>query len=321
MHTVPITLKLLRRRHAIRIIHAHFIFPQGLFGLVLASLCRVPLIVSAVGDDVNIMLRRNALLRTMCRYVLARTHVTIAVSIPLQRVLKQFGVTNVVYLPNSVDTTTISPSNSSKRGSILFVGHMTHNKRPLMLLHAFQRAAAEVSDTTLTMCGDGPLRQAVQDAIRESQLEGKVKLVSWTTPEHVIRLLSQADIFILPSHSEGLSNALLEAMAAGKVIIASSNESNREILRDGVDALLFHVDDQEDLVNRMLLGLTDEQLRLRLSRSARELCVRQFSTREVGPELERIYLATARKHAGEAASTHNDSMRMANLRPEQIHQI
>jgi glycosyltransferase involved in cell wall biosynthesis len=297
MHVFFIALRLIRRRHAIHLLHAHFIFPQGLFGLILARLCRVPFVLSAVGDDVNVMLRRNAVLRTICRFLMAQADVTIAVSLPLQRALKQFGIANTVHLPNSVDTTTIFPGGElPKSASILFVGSMTTNKRPLMLLRAFERVVTEVPEATLTMCGDGPLMQAVQDRIRQNQLDGKVRLVPRATPESVIRLLSQADVFVLPSQSEGLSNALLEAMAAGRVIVASSNESHSEILRDGVDALLFRLDDEKDLAGQIVLSLTDDQVRSRLSRSARELCLRQFSAAENGPELEKIYLATVEKY-------------------------
>jgi glycosyltransferase involved in cell wall biosynthesis len=294
MYTFPVALRLLRRRHTVHLLHAHFIFPQGLFGLLLARICGLPFVISTVGDDVNVMLRRNAILRTVSRFVLARADVIIAVSIPLQNVLKEFGIANTIYLPNSVDTTAIGPNGElPKTGSILFVGSMTANKRPLVLLRAFERVVAKFPNATLTMVGDGPLRQAVQDRIRRYQLDRKIRLIPVATPKFVIELLLQAEVFVLPSESEGLSNALLEAMATGRVIVASSNESHREILRDGIDALLFRVDDEKELADQILSVLTDEKLRLRLSRSARELCLRQFSAGKIGPELERIYSASA----------------------------
>jgi len=292
-YSLVLYLRLRGRSNVIRLVHAHFIFPQGLFGLVLARLFRVPLIISAEGSDVNTIMRRNAPLRAICRFVLNRADRIIAVSIPLQRTLRRFGMVRTLYLPNSVDTATISPdSDCRKSDCILFVGSMTCNKRPLVLLRAFERVLARIDTATLVMCGDGPLLEAVRLEIQRKQLGAKVKLYPRAKPELVIQLLSQAGVFVLPSESEGLSLALLEAMAAGKVIVASSNESHNAVFRDGRGALLFRVDDDKDLADKIVTGLIDDQLRSRLSRSARELCLRKFSTKEIAPRLEMVYLRT-----------------------------
>jgi glycosyltransferase involved in cell wall biosynthesis len=290
LHAPFLAMRLRGRRFGIRLVHAHFIFPQGLFGLILARLWRVPLVISAVGSDVNVIIRKNVALRTICRFVLLRADVTIAVSKPLQRALQHLGIANSVHLPNSVDTKSICRDGGNPvADTILFVGSMTENKRPLLLLRAFQRVVEIVPKATLMMVGDGPLRETVQSEIRRKRLDGRVKLLPSVAHGFVIELLSQAAVFVLPSHSEGLSNALLEAMAAGKVIVASSNESHKEIFRDQDNALLFQVDNETELVQHMVSALTNAQLRSRLSRSARELCVREFSSAVVAGKLERIY--------------------------------
>jgi len=294
LYSFVLYLRIRHRCNAIRLVHARFIFPQGLFGLVLARLFKVPLVVSAEGSDVNAIMRRNAVLRAICGFVLDRADRTIAVSIPLQRTLQQFGIAESVYLPNSIDTTSIRPNNDScKSDCILFVGSMTRNKRPLVLLHAFERVLARIASASLVMCGNGPLLEAVKQEIQQKHLDAKVKLYPRAKPELVIQLLSQAGVFVLPSESEGLSQALLEAMAAGKVIVASSNESHKDLFRDGRSALLFRLDDEKDLAEKIVTGLTDDQLRSKLSRSVRQLCLRQFSTEKIAPRLEMIYLTAA----------------------------
>lgn len=293
LHAFVVTLRLSQRGSRINLVHAHYIFPQGLFGLILARFCRVPFVVSAVGSDVNVMIRENTVFRAICLFVAHRADVTIAVSGPLRRALEWFGVGKSVYLPNSVDTASILPKDESlDSGSILFVGAMTHYKRPLVLLSAFERVVATVPGATLTMCGDGPLRKAVEEEIQRKRLDGKVTLLGQASSDLVIECLSKSAIFVLPSQFEGLSFALLEAMAAGKVIVATCNESHSAIFRNGQDALLFDLDNEKQLAEQMVLALTDSQLRSRLSRSARELCLRNFSNMKIGPKLERIYLDT-----------------------------
>jgi glycosyltransferase involved in cell wall biosynthesis len=110
------------------------------------------------------------------------------------------------------------------------------------------------------------------------------------SPQSVTALYSQANVFVLPSVSEGLSLALLEAMAAGKAIIASRNESHQAILKHGENSLLFEVDNCEELTMQIVLALTNGRLRYKISESARQLCEKQFSNELVAKELENLYL-------------------------------
>jgi glycosyltransferase involved in cell wall biosynthesis len=286
--------KVRRQTSNVRLVHAHFIIPQGLFGLLLARLLHVPLIVTAAGQDVNVLMRNSVLLRAICRFVSMRADLTIAVSRPLYRLLRQFGVSNSMYLPNSVDTSLIHPSNSgfTTNRTMLFVGHMTARKRPLLLVRAFARVVAEVPMARLIMVGVGPLKDAVREEVQRRGLIARVKLFPRVTDEFLYQLLGQASVFVLPSVSEGLSLALLEAMAAGKVIVVSANESHREIFRNGCNALMFQPDNEKELVEQLTSALTNDQLGSRLSKSARQLCLREFSNAAIGEKLEMIYLNT-----------------------------
>jgi glycosyltransferase involved in cell wall biosynthesis len=274
----------------VRLVHAHYVLPQGLLGLLLARLFRVPLFVTAVGSDVNIDMKRSIILRALSVFVLRHAYQTIAVSKPLQLALNRAGIVDAIYVPNSVDTNSISTTERSISGnSILFVGSMIEPKRPMLLLRAFERVVREVPSATLLMCGEGPLRPSLEEEIKRKGLQDKISLFSNLSPQSVISLYSQADLFVLPSVSEGLSLSLLEAMAAGKAIVASRNESHEEMLKNGENSLLFEVDNCEDLTKQILLALTDRKLRHRISESARQLCEKQFSNEVAAKKLEDLY--------------------------------
>jgi glycosyltransferase involved in cell wall biosynthesis len=172
---------------------------------------------------------------------------------------------------------------------------MTERKRPLCLLHAFERVVDEVPEATLIMVGSGPLSRIIEQEICQKNLGDKVRLYPSVPYALLQELLSRAAVFVLPSTYEGLSLALLEAMSSGKVIVASANASNRDVLRHGTNALLFQLDDEKELAEQIALGLTDQQLRLRLSRSARALCVREFSNSVVARKLEEMYMEIPQK--------------------------
>jgi glycosyltransferase involved in cell wall biosynthesis len=273
---------------AIQVVHAHYIFPQGLFGLFLSRLLGVPLIVTVTGHDVNRMMSGGIALRAACLWVLRRAYTTIAVSRPIQSRLSTFGLRNSVYIPNSVDTSVVPIEHCHNQYTLMFVGKLTNNKRPLVLVEAFGEVVRRVPEALLLMIGDGPLRESVRKEIIEMGLEERVMLFQNVSPQRVDHLRSQAAIFVLPSASEGLSLALLEAMARGQIIIASRNESHASFLTSE-NGLLFEVDSVQDLARQILLAISDDDLRLRLSSSARHTCETEFSNAVVSPKLESVY--------------------------------
>jgi glycosyltransferase involved in cell wall biosynthesis len=213
------------------------------------------------------------------------------VSDPIRKTLLSYGISNTVYIPNSVDA---SPINSSRENAnpnqILFVGSMTARKRPLILLRAFERVSQRMPSARLVMCGDGPLKETVQTEVQRLHLSEKVTLLLHVSQEEMAQLRSRSAIFVLPSVSEGLSLALLEAMAAGQLVIASRNESHMSVIRSGLDGLLFGLDDIEDLSRQLILAMKDTSLRVRISNAAKSLCESEFSNSVVAERLEKIYL-------------------------------
>ena len=282
--------KIQRRNTHVRLVHAHYLFPQGLFGILLASLFRVPLILTATGTDVNSTMRQSLLGRVLIRLIIDRAFVTIAVSKPIEQYLRQEGITNCTYIPNSIDTSSIRPVEDNARGdTILFAGRLIDSKRPLDLVRAFEIVVNRVPTAMLLLCGDGPMKAIVQEEIEKKNLQGKVKMYGFIGPSALNEVRSRASIFVLPSISEGLSLALLEAMAAGQAVIASRNESNASVLVNGESGLLYEPDNPTDLAAKILAAIEDKQLRTRLSQSARRVCQAEFSNEVAASLLESLY--------------------------------
>lgn len=287
LYSLVLSFKLFRAK--ISLVHAHVIFPQGLFGLILARLLRVPLLVTASGTDVNVMMERNALIRAICLSTLRHGSTSIAVSKPLQNRLRRFGISNSVYIPNSIDTSSLRHvAPSAKKDSILFVGSMQKGKRPLAMLRSFEKVESVIPTATLVMCGDGPLRTVVEDEISKRGV--KVKLIPKLSPRDLNELRAHFALFVMPSSHEGLSLALLEAMGAGQTVIASRNESHTSLLTDGENALLVDPDNVEDFARKIIRAIQDKKLRSKLSESARRLCENVFSNAIVAGRLEELYL-------------------------------
>jgi glycosyltransferase involved in cell wall biosynthesis len=105
----------------------------------------------------------------------------------------------------------------------------------------------------------------------------------------VARWLRAIDIFVLPSLSEALSNALMEAMACGCAAVASRVGGNPELVLDGTTGLLFPAGDASQLADRLQRLIDDQDLRARLSTAASERVRQQFSLEESARKMEEIY--------------------------------
>lgn len=155
-----------------------------------------------------------------------------------------------------------------------YVAKMRPKKGFDALINAFALVHRDFPNTHLLLVGDGPLRPEIESSI---QKKGLLKHVTLTGVREGKIILSAMDVFVFPSLYEGMSNALLEAMAAGKPIIASDIKENRELLEDPPCGILFKVQDINDLFQKMVKSLENPQSLLALGMQARARAEREYS--------------------------------------------
>lgn len=122
--------------------------------------------------------------------------------------------------------------------TFVFVGHLDANKAPDVLLQAAKILAERNVSFRLVLCGDGPLYTRLQQDILSFALSSQVELRGWVVGDDLVQTLWNADVFVLPTNSEGMPNALLEAMAAGLPVISTSVSSIPEIVINGENGFL-----------------------------------------------------------------------------------
>jgi GalNAc-alpha-(1->4)-GalNAc-alpha-(1->3)-diNAcBac-PP-undecaprenol alpha-1,4-N-acetyl-D-galactosaminyltransferase len=171
-------------------------------------------------------------------------------------------------IPNPVEK--VEKEGRRSGGQVTAIGRFTREKGFDLLIRAFGHASAFRPGWTLTIWGDGPLREQLETVVGEEGLAGRVQLpgITTTPDEHLLA----TDIFVLSSLYEGFPNVLCEAMAAGAACIATDcPDGPREIVRDGVDGLLVSPEDEPTLVRALGRLMDDEGERLRFGRAAREI--------------------------------------------------
>jgi glycosyltransferase involved in cell wall biosynthesis len=137
------------------------------------------------------------------------------------------------------------------------------------------RLVAMNADVKGVIVGDGPLRAAIERDVRSRGLEAHVTLVGHT--DNVAETLHALDIFLLTSHREGLSVAVLEAMASGLPIVATDVGGTREQIIDNVNGFIVQKGDIDAMVDRVLRLINSRKLRGQFGDASRARAETLFS--------------------------------------------
>ena len=139
----------------------------------------------------------------------------------------------------------------------------------------------------IVIVGDGPLREQLQAQAQSLGVADSVRFVGIVAD--VRPSLAAMDVFVLPSHAEGMSNALMEAMAAARPVVATAVGGNTEVVVDGKTGVLIPPADPAAIADAIAALLRDPDRAAGLGAAAREFVTRRFGARARVAELEQLY--------------------------------
>jgi glycosyltransferase involved in cell wall biosynthesis len=212
------------------LIAAQYVYPDGFAAALLASVLNKPLVVSALGSDINLF-SQFTVIRPLIRHVLRRSDGLIAVSHSLKERMVKLGCPagNVAVIHNGVDPQKFIPRPQLEmrqqlglpedRPIVMAVGTLNDNKGFHILIEAVSRLRS--SGVMLLIAGEGPRRGNLERQIRESRLTDNVRLIGAVPHGELSTWYNAADVFCLASSREGCPNVVLEAMACGRPVVAT----------------------------------------------------------------------------------------------------
>lgn len=163
---------------------------------------------------------------------------------------------------------------------VVYFGRMTRGKGIDLLIEAFGRLVKDFPYARLSLIGSGERISLLQKLVQELHLSDRVQFTDWLQNDALFSRLSAADLFCLPSFSEGLPSSILEAMSIGLPIIATDVGGVSEIIEHNVSGILIPPRDGEALT-KALLALAGDPLRRNHLREEALLRWEKVGTKEV----------------------------------------
>jgi len=274
---------------------AHFLVPDGYHGLALGAALGVPVAAMAWGDDVHAWPARNADWAQRLQHVLRSADALIACSERMAGDASHWMAErrqdwHVVYGGVDLDRYRPTADRAAARARVLSPG-LTRQlpdmariilvlaqpataKGYIELLDVWSRLAPSHTDWWLVMAGGPGGDLQIHDEIAKRGPLPRAVWLGAQPPDRIPDLLAASDAFVLPSHNEGLSLSVLEAMASGLPTITTDVGGHAEVIRSSADGWLIAPTDAGALANAMVELMADEAQRRRRGSNARQAAVR-----------------------------------------------
>ena len=278
----------------IRKIHPELVHVQslvsGMPALFSKKLLGIPYAVWGQGSDVYLP---KGYIRLTSRMVVKNADSAIALTKDMQKAMQNIYSRDIAIVPNGINMADLSAEPCRKdekdpKKRVLYVGRLSPVKGVQYLIRAMKQVNDTIPDARLIIIGNGRERGMLEALSAELGIQEYVQFRGEVPHESVLSFMQQADVFVLPSLSEGFPMVIVEALACGLPVVGSRVGGMPEIITDGINGYLVEAKDVGAIAEKILLLLQDEKLRKKMSDNNKEL-VKKYTWEHVITELEKIY--------------------------------
>jgi phosphatidyl-myo-inositol dimannoside synthase len=285
------------------VVHVHWLVPNAAMVFDVVTTLGAPLVVSLHGSDV-FLAENNALARPLARRALAAAGAVTACSGDLHRRVLRLGALadRVRTVPYGVDSTDFAPHGESGRQlwgeasgklRVLAFGRMVEKKGFRHLV----AAAGQLPEVAVLLAGSGDLKGELEAQARAGA--ACVAFAGSLSRTAMAAAIAAADVVVVPSvvdergNVDGLPNALLEALSAGRSVVATRVGGIPDVVEDGANGLLVPEKDSASLAAALRRLAGDAGLRERLGREARRRAASELTWERAAEAFEECYVEAA----------------------------
>ena len=265
--------------------------PAGVISLLLKVTTGLPYLVSLQGPDVPGFEARYRniypALKPIIKLIWRNAALVTAISEDHQRLAyKTMQDIEIPIIHNGIDPETFFPAKRStlkdKPINILCVGRLIERKGQHHLLNAIKKISQKPSIplAKLSLVGTGDFEKDLKKMAESLGILDSVNFLGFVPQDEMPEIYRQADVFVLPSHNEGMSIALLEALASGLPVVVTDTGGTKELVEPGKNGFVVPWADVDELAESLELLLRDANLRQSMGAMSREKS-RYFSWHEI----------------------------------------
>ncbi len=298
LHVLPLALRIAKNQ-SFDIIHAHnLFFFTTIMALILKRWLKKPLVVTMhLGSLEHIVgiYKVPALiyLQSVGRLILHQSERIIAVSQAVSEHAQKLGVPqrNLRVIPNGVDLEKFQPNChrlfTRDHVNVVFIGRLIFNKGPQYIVEAAPTVLKEFPHVKFKFIGDGPLRKDLEQRVKNLKLESVFEFVG--LKDNIPALLQDADLLVRPSLLEGMPLAVLEAMACGLPVVATSVGGTAELIDDKVNGLLIEPANSAQLAAGLLEVLKNPGWGRQMGQMGREKVEQSYNWNQIAAQTVSVY--------------------------------
>jgi teichuronic acid biosynthesis glycosyltransferase TuaC len=299
------------------ILHVHGAVPDGR-GVLLANRSRnVPVVLNIHGRDIYSTARMSPFHRRLVGSVLAGADKVVAVSARLKELIVELfpGIREPIVIHDGMDTRLFAPDGASETGVdrssggplVLAVGYLIARKNHKAVISAISRLREVYPNIRLKIVGAGPEERNLRSLSQKLGVTDIVEFLGLCSRERVRQLMSECDVFALPSWDEAFGIVYIEAMSQGKPVIGCRHEGIEEFATDGETGFLVSPHDIDELTGKIRLLIEDRAMAERVGKAARQHVLMNFTWQKNVDQLMKVYreLAGQGQTSGERGPLRN----------------
>ncbi|NNJ13423.1 glycosyltransferase [Chloroflexales bacterium ZM16-3] len=292
------------------LVQAHWVLPNGPPAALAARAYGLPLVISLHGSDIYLA-ERGRVMATAARLAFRCARAVTACSSDLRARGVRLGArpADSTVIPYGVNVREFRPDEGARAAVraelglddgaplVIGLGRLVAKKGFGVLLDAWPRVLAQAPQATLCIVGYGDLRGQLEDQARRLGVSERVRFPGQMERGRAASYLAAADVFALPIVREGvdgLPNALLEAMGAGRPVVASQVAGVPDVIDEGVHGLMVPERDPGALASAIVRLIADRPFAEGLGRAARARVEQELTWEKTCERFERVYQAAAR---------------------------